>query len=53
MFLAVSNSRVDELRVLGFLGSRKDQRRICRGILGLVFANGYGRLSVDRMHRNI
>lgn len=52
MFLAISNSGVNELCVLGLLGSREDQRRVCRGILGLVFANGYGHLSVDCMHRN-
>lgn len=39
--LAVLNGGVDQLGVLGLLGSGQDQGRVGGGILGLVLADGY------------
>jgi hypothetical protein len=39
--LAVLNGNVDELGVLGLLGSSEDQGRVGGGILWLVLANSY------------
>ena len=40
MLLAVGDSLVDELGVLGLLGSGEDEGRVGGGILRLVLANG-------------
>lgn len=40
VLLAVRDSLVDELGVLGLLGSGEDEGRVGGGILGLVLANG-------------
>lgn len=44
--LAVLNGNVDELGVLGLLGSSEDQGRVGGGILWLVLANSYRKASV-------
>jgi hypothetical protein len=39
MAFAVFNSDIDELGIIGLLCGSKDEGRVGRGILGLVFAN--------------
>lgn len=39
--LAVGDSIVDQVGVVGLLGSSQDQRRVGGGIGGLVLGNGY------------
>ena len=46
MLLAVLNSIVDQLGILGLLGGGEDERWVGGGILRLVLLNGYIRVSI-------
>lgn len=43
LFLAVGQSGVNQLGVLGLLGGGEDERRVGGGILGLVLVDGWER----------